>query len=92
MAELLYGARLREDNPSIMAAVHAFLARISVHPWDEAAAEAHARILGAKRLGRSEGAFDVMIAAHAEALGATLVTSDVAVKNLKIEGLRIVSW
>jgi hypothetical protein len=32
-----------------------------------------------------------MIAAHAEALGATLVTSDVAVRNLKIEGLRIVS-
>ena len=93
MAELLYGARLREDNPSIMAAVRAFLARISVHPWDEAAAEAHARIrVGARRLGRSAGAFDVMIAAHAEALGATLVTNDVAIKNLKIEGLRIVSW
>ena len=67
--------------------------RISVHPWDEAAAEAHARIrVGAKRLGRSAGAFDIMIAAHAEALGATLVTSDVAVKNLKIDGLKIVSW
>jgi tRNA(fMet)-specific endonuclease VapC len=93
MAELLYGARLRQDNPSIMAAVRAFLARISVHPWDEAAAEAHARIrVGARRLGRSAGAFDVMIAAHAEALGATLVTDDVAVRNLKIEGLRIVSW
>ena len=93
MAELLYGARLREDNPSIMVAVRAFLARISVHPWDEAAAEAHARIrVCAKRLGRSAGAFDVMIAAHAEALGATLVTNDVAVKNLKIEGLQIVSW
>ena len=93
MAELLYGARLREDNPSIMAAVRAFLARISVHPWDEAAAEAHARIrVCAKRLGRSAGAFDIMIAAHAEALGATLVTNDVAVKNLKIEGLKIVSW
>ena len=93
MAELLYVARLREDNPSIMAAVRAFLARVSVHPWDEAAAEAHARIrVGAKRLGRSAGAFDVMIAAHAEALGATLVTNDVALKNLKIEGLKIVSW
>jgi len=93
MAELLYGARLREDNTSIMAAVRAFLARISVHPWDEAAAEAHARIrVWAKRLGRSAGVFDIMIAAHAEAIGATLVTSDVAVKNLKIEGLKIVSW
>jgi tRNA(fMet)-specific endonuclease VapC len=93
MAELLYGARLREDNPSVMAAVRAFLARISVHPWDEAAAEAHARIrVGAKRRGRSAGAFDIMIAAHAEALGVTLVTSDMAVKNLKIDGLKLVSW
>jgi len=93
MAELLYGARLREDSASIMTALRAFLMRISVHPWDEAAAEAHARIrAGAKRLGRSAGAFDLMIAAHAEALRMTLVTSDMAVKNLKIEGLKIVSW
>ena len=61
--------------------------------WDEAAAEAHARIrVCAKRFGRSAGAFDVVIAAHAEALGATLVTNDAAIKNLKIEGLKIVSW
>jgi tRNA(fMet)-specific endonuclease VapC len=93
MAELLYGARLREDHPSLMTAVRAFLARISVHAWDEEAAEAHARIrAGAKRLGRSAGAFDVMIAAHAEALRMTLVTSDAAIKNLKIKGLNIVSW
>ena len=45
MAELLYGARLREDNPSVMAAVRAFLTRISVHAWDEGAAEAHARFV-----------------------------------------------
>ena len=93
MAELVYGARLQEDNPSLMVTVRAFLARISVHPWDEEAAEAHARIrVGAKRRGRSAGAFDTMIAAHAEALGMTLVTSDMAVKNLKIDGLKIVSW
>jgi len=92
MAELLYGARLR-DSPSVMAAVRAFLMRVSVHPWDEAAAEAHARIrASAKRLGRSAGAFDLMIAAHAEALRAVLVTRDAAIKKLKIEGLRIVSW
>lgn len=93
MAELLYGARLREDSLPIMAAVRAFLGQVSVHPWDEVAAEVHARIrASAKRLGRSAGAFDLMIAAHAEALGAVLVTRDAAIKNLKIEGLRIVSW
>jgi tRNA(fMet)-specific endonuclease VapC len=93
MAELVYGARLREDNPSVMSAVRAFLARILIHPWDEAAAEAHAQIrILAKRLGRSAGAFDIMIAAHADALGVTLVTKDAAIKNLAIDGLKIVSW
>jgi hypothetical protein len=82
VAELLYDARLREDNSSVMAAVRAFLTRISVHAWDEEAAEAHARI----RVNASA------IAAHAKALGATLVTSYVAVRNLKIDGLRVVSW
>ena len=76
-----------------MSAVRVFLPRILIHPWDEAAAQAHARIrVLAKRLGRSAGAFDMMIAAHADALGVTLVTNDAAIKNLAIEGLRIVSW
>jgi tRNA(fMet)-specific endonuclease VapC len=93
MAELLYGARLREENPAVMAAVRAFLIRVSIHPWDEAAAEAHARIrASSKRRGGSAGAFDLMIAAHAEALGAVMVTRDAAIKNLKIEGLKILSW
>jgi tRNA(fMet)-specific endonuclease VapC len=93
MAELVYGARLREHNPSIMSAVRAFLARILIHAWDETTAEAHARIrIVAKRRGRNAGAFDIMIAAHADALGATLVTNDAAIRNLEIEGLRIVNW
>ena len=93
MAELLYGARLREENPSVMSAVRAFLARILIHACDEAAAEAHARIrIFAKREGRSAGVFDIMIAAHADALGATLVTNDAAIRNFSIDGLKIVSW
>jgi len=93
MAEMLYGARLRDGNPSLMSAVRAFLARITVHPWDDEAAETHARIrVAAKRLGRSAGTFDIMIAAHAAALGATLVTGDGAIKNLKIDDLKIVTW
>jgi predicted nucleic acid-binding protein len=54
----LYGTRLREDSRSVMAAVRTFLMRVLVHPWDEATAEAPARIrASAKRLGRSAGAF-----------------------------------
>ena len=45
-----------------------------------------------RMLGRSAAAFEIMIAAHADALGATLVTKDPAIKNLAIDVLKIVSW
>lgn len=92
-SELLYGARLRAEKPALMAAVRAFLARVSIHPWDVAAAEHHAEIrAAAKAKGRSAGAFDIMIAAHARALQATLVTGDDAIMNLEIEQLIVVNW
>src|SRR5882762_7144515 len=73
-SELLYGARLRPDKPALTAAVHAFLARVTVHPWDGNAAATHAAVRAkAKQEGRSAGVFDLMIAAHAYALGTTLV-------------------
>jgi tRNA(fMet)-specific endonuclease VapC len=67
--------------------------RLSIVSGDEEAAEVHARIrVTAKRLGRTAGAFDIMIAAHAGALGRTLVTNDAAIKNLRIDDLKIFSW
>jgi tRNA(fMet)-specific endonuclease VapC len=92
-SELLDGARLRPDTPAIMTAVRAFLARITVEPWDADAAEQHALVRAtAKAQGRSAGVFDIMIAAHARALGATLVTSDAAIGNLAVDGLVVVDW
>ena len=92
-SELIYGARLRVERPALMAAVRGFLARVTVHPWDADAAEQHALIRAdLKARGRNAGAFDVMIAAHARALGATLVTSDLAIGNLGVEGLTIADW
>ena len=92
-SELLFGARLRDTKPEVMAAVRAFLARVTVHPWDEDAAEHHAHIrASAKAKGRGAGVFDIMIAAHALALGATLVTGDKAIGNLGIDGLKLVDW
>ena len=92
-SELLYGARLRADKPALMSAVRAFLARVTVHPWDDDAAEQHALIrASAKAQGRSAGVFDIMIAAHARALGTTLVTSDAAIGNLAVDGLQVVDW
>ena len=92
-SELLHGARLRPDKPALMAAVRAFLARVDVYPWDASAAEHHAEIRAAARAkGRAAGAFDLMIAAHARALHATLVTSDKAIHKLGIEGLPVTEW
>ena len=92
-SELLFGARLRPESPALMVAVRAFLARVTVHAFDEAAAEHHAEIRAAVRSkGRAAGTFDLMIAAHARALSATLATSDRAIANLGIEGLRVVDW
>src|SRR5882757_3082529 len=92
-SELLYGARLRPGTPALMSAVRGFLARVTVHSWDGAAAEMHAAFRAKSRQeGRSAGAFDLMIAAHAQALGATLVTSDKAIGNLNVEGLKVVAW
>lgn len=92
-SELLYGARLRPEKPALMAAVRAFLVRVDVYPWDAAAAEHHAEIRAAARTkGRAAGAFDLMIAAHARALAATLVTSDTAIAKLGIEGLAVTEW
>jgi tRNA(fMet)-specific endonuclease VapC len=92
-SELLYGALIRPDKPALMSAVHAFLARVTVHSWDRAAADSHAAVRAkAKQDGRSAGTFDLMIAAHAHALDATLATGDSAIRNLKIEGLKVVTW
>ena len=92
-SELLFGAHLRADKPALIAAVRGFLARMTVHPWDEDAAEVHARLRAtAKASGRSAGAFDIMIAAHARALDVTLVTSDKAIRNLRVAALKIADW
>ena len=92
-SELLFGAHLKADAPAIMVAVRDFLARVTVEPWDENAAEHHAAIRAkAQARGRSAGAFDIMIAAHARALGVTLVTGDKAIVNLQIDQLVVAAW
>src|SRR5262245_13529522 len=72
-SELLYGALIRPDKPALISAVHAFLARVRVHSWDDTAADVHSAVRAkAKQDGRSAGTFDLLIAAHARALDATL--------------------
>lgn len=70
-AELLYGARLKPGAERLARLVAAFLATGRTVRWDEAATD-----LGLA--GQRIGPFDTMIAAHALAFGATLVTNNTA--------------
>lgn len=92
-SELLFGAHIRPMQPDLMRAVRAFLGRVRVVDWDETAAEHHASVRHeVRRAGRRAGTFDIMIAAHARAVGRTLVSSDQAIGNLGISGLVIEDW
>jgi tRNA(fMet)-specific endonuclease VapC len=69
--------------------VDEFLLRMTTLPWDSEAAQHYGQIRAALgRDGRPMGNLDMMIGAHALALGAVLVTNDQAftrIKELTIE-------
>ncbi|OFV87246.1 MAG: hypothetical protein A2V74_11890 [Acidobacteria bacterium RBG_16_70_10] len=89
--ELRYGLA-RDPALRIAPLVEAFLAGITILPLDSDVARAYARAraqLEAK--GTPIGPLDLMIGAHALAVGATLVTSDMR-EFRRIQGLRVVDW
>jgi tRNA(fMet)-specific endonuclease VapC len=89
--ELRYGLTRRPDAVRLQAAVTELLRRIDVLPWDFPAAE-RSGILRAdlERTGRPVGSLDLLIAAHALAVGAVLVTNDRAISQ--IAQLQIEDW
>jgi tRNA(fMet)-specific endonuclease VapC len=77
-AELRFGlARLTKPAPRLENLVERFLQIVKILPWDSDAA-AHYGLLRARleRDGMTLENLDMMIAAHAMALGAVLVTND----------------
>lgn len=90
-AELLFGAARRNRSKRIVTAIDAFLRRVAVVPWDSAAARHYAELrLNLESAGTPLSAMDLLIAAHAMALQAALVTSDRAFRHVR--GLRVVDW
>jgi tRNA(fMet)-specific endonuclease VapC len=87
--ELRYGLAKAQQRTEVMEKVEALLARLEVLTWDSAAAEAYGELRAQlERAGERMGTLDTLIAAHALAVGAILVTADKAfgrVKKLKIE-------
>jgi tRNA(fMet)-specific endonuclease VapC len=89
-AELLFGLA---KNPTTKhaSAAHAFLTTIAIMPWTSLTATSYAQVRASlEAAGTPLKALDTMIAAHAKALGAILVTDDKAFRH--VESLVIENW
>ena len=90
-AELLFGAARLPESARLQKAVDEFLLRVDRLPWDSDAARQHACLRAdLEGHGVAIGNLDLMIAAHALATGAVLVSHDRAFRRVK--DLRIEDW
>ena len=92
LAELLYGVQVSTRRRENRAAVDALVLHLMVMEWSRGAAEHYAEIRAdLKKRGQLIGSNDLMIAAHARSLGATVVTNNV--KDLRrVKGLKFENW
>ena len=79
VAEIRYGLAKRPEATALKALMEGFLASIQVFPWGQAEAEAYGLVRAKlEKNGMSLDSMDMMIAAHAVAKGAVIVTNDKA--------------
>ena len=92
LAELLYGVQVSTRRRENRAAVDALVLHLMVMEWSRGAAEHYAEIRAdLKKRGQLIGSNDLMIAAHARSLGATVVTNNV--KDFRrVKGLKFENW
>jgi len=93
LAELLYGAELHPSKGAeIRCEIDDFRRRLRVLPWSERAAKHYARIrVSLRKVGTPIGNMDLLIAAHALAEGAILVTNNLR-EFQRIDGLELEDW
>ena len=90
-AELRFGVARVPNAEKLALAVEEFLLRVEVLAWDSTAARRYARLRAAlEESSEPVGNLDLMIAAQALAVEATLVTNDRVFRRIK--GLRIEDW
>ena len=90
-AELRYGAA-KKGSPRLAAQVEAVLGALDVLPFEAPADAAYGRLRARlERAGQPIGANDLLIAAHALALGHALVTANER-EFARIEDLRSENW
>lgn len=91
-AELRFGVRRLPNATRLAAQVEKFLSGVHTLAWDETAADQFAEVrTDLERRGTPIGIMDTMIAAHAKAINAVLVTNNV--KHFRrVKGLAIQNW
>jgi tRNA(fMet)-specific endonuclease VapC len=90
-AELRYGCA-KKGSPQLLRKVEEFLAEVPVLPFDVPADSEYGGIRAElEAAGRPIGSNDLLIAAHACALGATVVTANVG-EFRRIRGLNVENW
>ncbi len=92
-AELLYGLA-RMGHPAALAnLIREFLLRVEILPWDGHAAAVYGDLRAScASAGVTLGALDMMIAAHAVAAHATLITHDKAFARVPDGALAVEDW
>lgn len=91
-AELLHGVARKPEAQHLSLAVREFLLRVEILPWDSDAAANYATLrTECEKEGKSLSAMDLLLAAHALAIGAMLVTSDRAFYKIK-HMLTLADW
>lgn len=90
-AETTFGLAKKPDATNIASMTRALFAEIAVLPFNGETAELYGRLRATMpRQAKSLGALDMLIAAHALSVGATLVTSDRAFRF--VPDLRTEDW
>jgi tRNA(fMet)-specific endonuclease VapC len=91
-AEILFGIENKPQASRLRAATEDFFQAVPVFPWDSAAANACGRLRARlSAAGKTLSAMDLLIAAHAVAVGAILVTREKAFVHAG-PPLEVVDW
>jgi tRNA(fMet)-specific endonuclease VapC len=90
--ELQFGVLLPGAPTKYLTLVARYLDRIDVRPFDDAAANRAALVRShLQKIGKPSGSYDSLIAGHALALGAVLVTNNT--KHFEnVPGLQLTNW
>jgi tRNA(fMet)-specific endonuclease VapC len=93
LAELEYGLHRKGQPVRLRNALAQVLLRMDVLPWDEDVATCYGEFCASPEAqGINLSDFDMMIAAHAVAVNATLVSRDKAFAQLPEQRLRLEIW